>query len=48
MVNKIKSVAVYCGHQNGANPEYIRDAKKIGELLARNKINLVLVVEMLV
>jgi len=41
MVQKIKSVAVYCGHQLGQNPEYERDAKKIGELLARNKITLV-------
>ena len=41
MNKQIKSVAVYCGHQAGNNPEYIRDAKKIGELLARNKITLV-------
>lgn len=41
MNGKIKSVAVYCGHQAGKNPEFIRDAKKIGELLARNKITLV-------
>lgn len=41
MNRKIKSVAVYCGHQFGTNPEYAKDAKKIGELLARNKITLV-------
>ena len=41
MDNKIKSVAVYCGHQAGNNPEYLRDAQKVGELLARNKITLV-------
>ena len=41
MDRKIKSVAVYCGHQIGNNPEYARDARKIGELLARNKITLV-------
>lgn len=41
MNKKIKSVAVYCGHQSGNNPEYIRDAKKVGELLARNKMTLV-------
>lgn len=41
MTNKIKAVAVYCGHQIGNNPEFARDAKKIGELLARNKITLV-------
>ena len=41
MNGKIKSVAVYCGHQMGNNPEFERDAKRIGELLARNKITLV-------
>ena len=41
MNGKIKSVAVYCGHQFGTNPEYARDAKKVGELLARNKITVV-------
>ena len=41
MANKIKSVAVYCGHEFGNNPEYVRDARKIGELLARNKITMV-------
>ena len=37
----MKSLAVYCGHQFGTNPEFARDAKKLGELLARNKIRLV-------
>lgn len=37
----MKSVAVYCGHQFGTNPEFKRDAAKFGELLARNKIRLV-------
>lgn len=41
MNNKIKSVAVYCGHQPGNNPEYLRSAKRVGELLARNKFTLV-------
>ena len=41
MNRKIKSVAVYCGHQFGNNPEYARDARKVGELLARNKMTLV-------
>lgn len=41
MNQKIKSVAVYCGHQFGNNPEYARDARRVGELLARNKITLV-------
>lgn len=37
----IKSVAVYCGHQAGTNPNFLRDAKNVGELLARNKIKMV-------
>ena len=41
MNKQIKSVAVYCGHQPGNNPEYLRDAKQVGELLARNKMTLV-------
>ena len=41
MVNKIKSVAVYCGHEFGKNPAYAKDARKVGELLARNKITIV-------
>lgn len=34
-------MAVYCGHQAGNNPEYLRDAQRIGELLGRNKFTLV-------
>ena len=41
MNRKIKSVAVYCGHQFGNNPEFARDAHHVGELLARNKMTLV-------
>lgn len=41
MNKKIKSVAVYCGHQPGNNPEFTKDAKLLGELLARNKFTLV-------
>jgi uncharacterized protein (TIGR00730 family) len=37
----MKTVAVYCGHQLGTDPAFARDAKKTGELLARNKIRLV-------
>ena len=37
----MKSIAVYCGHQFGTDPEFAKDAKKLGELLARNKIRLV-------
>lgn len=41
MNKKIKSVAVYCGHQPGNRPEYMHTAKKIGELLAKNDMTLV-------
>jgi len=37
----MKSIAVYCGHQFGTDPEFAKDAKKLGELLAKNKIRLV-------
>ena len=41
MVQKLKTIAVYCGHQYGTNPEFARDAKKVGELLGKNKLNMV-------
>ena len=41
MADKIKSVAVYCGHEFGNNPIYAKEARKIGALLARNKITIV-------
>lgn len=41
MAGKLKSVAVYCGHQFGNKPEFARDAEKIGEMLARNNIGVV-------
>ena len=41
MAGKLKSVAVYCGHQFGNKPEFARDAEKIGEMLAKNNINVV-------
>ncbi|MFQ6778169.1 MAG: TIGR00730 family Rossman fold protein [Alphaproteobacteria bacterium] len=37
----IKSVAVYCSHQFGNDRQYARDASQIGELLARNNIDIV-------
>lgn len=37
----MNSVAVYCGHQAGANPAFLQEAAKLGELLARNKIRMV-------
>ena len=41
MTNKIKSVAVYCGHEFGNKPIYAKEARKVGELLARNNITVV-------
>lgn len=41
MSGKLKSVAVYCGHQFGTDPQFARDAKKIGEMLAKNNIRVV-------
>ena len=38
---RINSVAVYCGHEYGTDPQFARDAARIGELLARNKIKLI-------
>ncbi len=41
MSGKLKSIAVYCGHQFGANPQFAQDAAKIGEFLGKNKIQMV-------
>ena len=41
MTHKLNSLAVYCGHQFGTNPQFERDAVRVGELLARNKIKMV-------
>lgn len=41
MKQNINSVAVYCGHEYGNDPQFTRDAARIGELLARNKIKLI-------
>ena len=38
---KIKSLGVFCGSANGQNPEYVKDAAKLGRLLAENDIRLV-------
>ncbi len=40
-MEKLNSLAVYCGHTFGTNPQFERDAARIGELLARNKIRMV-------
>ncbi len=41
MTNKIKTVAVYCGHQFGVSPSFVRDAEQIGKLIACNGLNMV-------
>lgn len=41
MAGKLKSIAVYCGHQYGTDPAFARDAAKIGEMLAKNGIKMV-------
>ena len=41
MKRNINSVAVYCGHEYGNDPQFTRDAARIGELLARNKLKMV-------
>jgi uncharacterized protein (TIGR00730 family) len=37
----MKRIAVFCGSQKGARPEYAAAAERLGELLAREKIELV-------
>ena len=41
MAHKIKTVAVYCGHEFGLNPAFVRDAGLMGELIAQNGLNMV-------
>ena len=41
MKRKIRTVAVYCGHEFGLNPAFVRDAGLMGELIAKNGLNLV-------
>ena len=41
MTKFLKTVAVYCGHQFGNNPEFNRAAIKLGGLLAQNNIQVV-------
>jgi len=37
----MKSIAVFCGSSTGSNPKYTEDAKKLGSILASQKITLV-------
>lgn len=41
MAGKLKSIAVYCGHQFGTDPKFATDAAKIGKMLALNGIRVV-------
>ena len=41
MKRKIRTVAVYCGHEFGLNPAFVRDAGMMGELIAKNGLDLV-------
>ncbi len=41
MAKSLRTVAVYCGHQFGKNPEFNRAAIALGTALAKNKINMV-------
>lgn len=41
MKRKIKTVAVYCGHEFGLNPAFVRDAGMMGELIAKNGLDMV-------
>lgn len=38
---KIKSLGVFCGSADGKNPRYIKDALKLGQILAKNNIRLI-------
>ena len=38
---KIKTVAVYCSHTFGLYPEFMNDAALMGELIAKNGLNMV-------
>ena len=41
MQRKLNSLAVYCGHSFGANPQFERDAVRIGKMLAQNNIRMI-------
>ena len=41
MTKRLKSIAVYCGHQFGTDPQFAQDAYAIGEMLAKNGIRMV-------
>ena len=37
MAGKLKSIAVYCGHQMGDDPQFKRDARAVGRMLAKTE-----------
>lgn len=41
MAGNLKSIAVYCGHQMGTDPQFKRDARAVGRMLAKNGIRMV-------
>ncbi len=41
MAKQLKTIGVYCGHEFGNNPVYARAAKRVGELLCENKLNMI-------
>ncbi len=41
MTKTLKSIAVYCGHQFGNNPQFEKDAWAVGQMLAKNGIRMV-------
>lgn len=41
MAETLKSIAVYCGHQFGNDPQFAKDAHAVGEMLAKNGIRMV-------
>ena len=41
MSSELKSIAVYCGHQMGKDPQFKRDAAAVGRMLAKNGIRMV-------
>ena len=41
MNKKIKTVAVYCGHQFGLYPAFEQDANLMGEFIGKNGLNMV-------
>jgi hypothetical protein len=41
MKRKLNSLAVYCGHSFGTNPDFERDAVRVGQMLAQNNIKMI-------